>query len=63
MIVTTMANDIDEDVIQYCRQCTDAQLEEVLSKEYDAYEHRDYYSARIAAAERGWVVVNGERHG
>ena len=51
----------DEDFIQYCRQCTDSQLEAVLEKEYNAYKHRDYDSARIAAAERGWQVKNGKR--
>lgn len=54
-------NDIDEDFVQYCRQCTDAQLKEVLRKEWDAHQHRDYASARVAAAERGWQVENGER--
>ena len=56
-----MANDIDEDFVQYCRQCTDQQLENVLRKEYDAYQHRDYPSARVAAAERGWHVNQGDR--
>lgn len=56
-----MANAIDNDFVNYCRQCTDAQLEEVLRKEYEAFEHRDYPSAQLAAAERGWTVVKGKR--
>jgi hypothetical protein len=56
-----VANEIDQDVVQYCRQCTDAQLEEVLRKEWHAALHRDYASARVVAAERGWVVKNGTR--
>jgi hypothetical protein len=56
-----MANEIDEDFVQYCRQCTDSQLEHVIQKEYDAFQHRDYPSARIAAAERGWRVEDGKR--
>lgn len=56
-----MANPIDEDFVQYCRQCTDSQLKEVLKKEFEAYQQRDYPSARIAAAERGWRVKDGER--
>lgn len=50
-----------EDRIQFFRQCTDAQLEHNLKREWDAYKHRDYDAARIAAAERGWTVHNGER--
>ena len=56
-----MANDIDDDFVQYCRQATDAQLANILRDEYNAYQHRDYPSARIAAAERGWTVHKGER--
>lgn len=56
-----MANAIDNDVVEYCRKCTDSQLEEVLRREYAAFEHRDYPSAQLAAAERGWTVVKGER--
>lgn len=56
-----MANAIDNDFVAYCRQCTDKQLENVLKDEYAAYQHRDYPSAQLAAAERGWVVVDGER--
>lgn len=54
-------NNLDESFIQYCRTLTDQQLESVLQKEWAAYEHRDYASARVAAAERGWVVEDGER--
>jgi hypothetical protein len=52
---------IDEDFVQYCRQATDTQLENILAKEYARYQHGDYDSARIAAAERGWHVHNGSR--
>lgn len=52
---------VDEDFVQYCRQCTDQQLEEVLRFEYGRYRHGDYTNARIAAAERGWRVHKGER--
>ena len=51
----------DEDVIEYCRGLTDAQLEFVLDKEWNRYQHGDYDAARIAAAERGWRVQNGKR--
>lgn len=51
----------DEDFIQFCRQATDRQLESILEKEFNAYKHRDYDSARIAAAERGWQVKDGKR--
>lgn len=51
----------DEDFTLYCRTLTDAQLEEVLRKEWAAFEHRDYPSAVVAAAERGWTVKAGER--
>lgn len=54
-------NPIDEDFVQYCRTLTDAQLEEVLRKEWAAFEHRDYPSAVVAAGERGWYVKDGER--
>lgn len=54
-------NTLDESFIQYCRGLTDQQLESVLQKEWAAYEHRDYPSARVAASERGWVVENGKR--
>lgn len=56
-----MANAIDDDFVQYCRQCTDSQLEAVLEDEYKAFRHRDYPSARLAAAERGWRVERGVR--
>jgi hypothetical protein len=56
-------NAVDEDFVEYCRQCTDEQLKHVLKKEWDAFGHRDYTSARIAAAERGWRVDKGERVG
>ena len=51
---------IDEDFVQFCRQATDNQLENILRDEYKRYNHGDYDSARIAAAERGWTVKNGE---
>ena len=54
-------NDIAEDMVLYAKQCTDKQLENVLKKEWDAYQHRDYASARVAAEARGWTVKNGER--
>lgn len=54
-------NAVDDDFVEYCRKCTDDQLKAVLKKEWDAYGHRDYASARIAAAERGWQVKDGER--
>lgn len=54
-------NAVDEGFVEYCRKCTDDQLKNVLKKEWDAYGHRDYASARIAAAERGWTVKDGER--
>ena len=56
-----MANLVDVDFVQYCRQCTDAQLEEVLKREYEAFQQRDYASACIAAAERGWITSYGKR--
>jgi hypothetical protein len=52
---------VDEDVVQYCRQATDTQLENILAKEHARYQHGDYDSACIAAAERGWRVHNGSR--
>jgi hypothetical protein len=52
---------VDNDVVQYCRQCTDRQLEEVLRKEWAAHKHRDYPSAVKVSEERGWTVKNGER--
>jgi len=54
-------NAIDEDFVSYCRQCTDEQLKNVLLKEWEAHQHRDYASARVAAAERGWQVKDGKR--
>lgn len=54
-------NPLDEEFIAYCRTLTDAQLEYVLRKEWEANGHRDYASASVAAAERGWTVENGER--
>ena len=52
---------MDEDFINFCRKSTDAQLENILRDEYKRYRHGDYDNARIAAAERGWTVKNGER--
>lgn len=54
-------NPIDEDFVQYCRGLTDDQLEATLRKEWEAFEHRDYGSAVVAAAERGWYIKDGER--
>lgn len=54
-------NPTDEDFVQYCRTLTDAQLENVLLKEWQAHDHRDYSSAVVAAGERGWFVKDGER--
>jgi len=51
----------NEDFTQYCRQCTDPQLEAVLAKEYQAQRADDYTAAKVAAAERGWTVLSGER--
>lgn len=56
-------NQIDQDFVQYCRQATDAQLESILMKEWEAYEHRDYASAEKAAEDRGWTVSEGSRLG
>jgi hypothetical protein len=56
-----MANLVDEDFVEYCRQCTNEQLENVLKHEYDAFQQRDYASACIAAAERGWITSYGKR--
>lgn len=55
----TTFNDIDEDFCDYCRTASDKQLEAILAKEFDA--RRDYNSARLVAAERGWTVTNGKR--
>jgi hypothetical protein len=52
---------IDNDVVQYCRQASDTQLENILAKEYARHQHGDYDSARLAAAERGWTVRAGKR--
>ena len=54
-----MSNPIDEDFVQYCRQASDSQLRVILLKEWNADGHRDYGSARLAAAERGWRVAAG----
>lgn len=55
-----MANELDEDVVDFCRGASDAQLREILRKEWTAHNHRDYPSARVVAAERGWTVKDGE---
>lgn len=52
---------IDNDFCTFCRQSSDAQLEEILRLEWARFDHGDYDSARIVAAERGWTVHNGER--
>ena len=52
---------MDENFIQFCRQATDTQLENILRKEYTRHKHGDYDNVRIAAAERGWWVKDGER--
>ena len=54
-------NPVDEDFIQFSRQATDRQLENILEDEYKRYRHGDYVSARIAAAERDWHVADGRR--
>jgi hypothetical protein len=54
-------NPIDLNFVQFCRQATDAQLEAILLKEWEAFEHRDYASAQQAAEERGWSVQDGQR--
>ncbi len=54
-----MSNPIDNDFVQYCRQATDTQLENILKFEWDSFEHRDYPSAEKAAEERGWTVDKG----
>jgi hypothetical protein len=56
-----VANEINDDFVEFCRNATDRQLENILKKEYEAWQHRDYPSARIAAAERGWRVQDGVR--
>ena len=45
----------------YCRSLTDAQLEDVLQKEWDAQRDPDYMGAVIEAASRGWEVQDGKR--
>lgn len=57
----TVGNPIDKDFVQFCRQATDTQLENILKKEWYAYQHRDYDSAVRASMERGWVVEAGKR--
>ena len=54
-------NPVDEDFVQFSRQATEHQLENILADEYKRYRHGDYVSARIAAAERGWQVEDGKR--
>jgi hypothetical protein len=54
-------NPIDPNFVQFCRQATDDQLEAILLKEWQAFEHRDYPSAQQAAEERGWSVQDGQR--
>lgn len=56
-----MSESGDEDFVEFCRQCTDKQLENVLRDEYARYQHGDYISAKLAAAERGWRVFSGQR--
>ena len=56
-----MANQVNDDFVNYCKTLSDRQLENVLKKEYDAFEHRDYPSALSAAHQRGWTVINGVR--
>jgi hypothetical protein len=51
----------------YCRTLTDAQLENVLAKEYEAAQafggsrEQDYEGAVREAERRGWTVHNGQR--
>jgi hypothetical protein len=56
----------NEDFRDYCRTLTDAQLENVLWKEWEAGnrdEDRllDYQAAKMEAQRRGWDVWRGER--
>lgn len=55
-----MANELDEDFVGFCRGASDAQLREILRREWSAHEHRDYPSALVVAVERGWTVKDGE---
>lgn len=56
-----MGNPIDKDFVNFCRQATDSQLENILADEYASFGHRDYDSAVRASMERGWVVEAGKR--
>lgn len=52
---------IDHDFVQFCRQATDKQLENILAFEYPRDSRGDYESAVKAATERGWAVDRGKR--
>lgn len=51
----------NDDSIIFFKNCSDQQLEHNLKKEWDAYNHRDYASARVAAEARGWDIGKGLR--
>lgn len=48
---------------RFCEQATDAQLENILKKEWarNATGKRDYLTAKKVAEGRGWVVRRGVR--
>ena len=56
-----MSNPVDRDFVAYCEGLSDRQLENVLQAEWQAHGHRDYPSAELAAAKRGWTCKKGER--
>lgn len=51
----------------FCRNATDAQLEEILAREWEASRFAlgdrmwDYMAALFVANERGWAVEDGRR--
>ena len=54
------------DFLLFCRQATDAQLENILAKEWEASQYdfdrrSDYSDAAREAERRGWTVVKGVR--
>lgn len=56
-----MIEPIDQDFIAFCQLATDAQLENILRKEFQATRTEDYAGACLVASQRGWVVNKGER--
>jgi hypothetical protein len=44
----------DDSFLAFCRNATDAQLLEILRREYSAGRRFDYMTAERAATERGW---------